>query len=381
MKNIILPENVKLIIDTIENKGYEAWCVGGCVRDILMNKKVNDYDIASNCPAIEIFSMFDKVIDTGLKHGTVTVVLGDENYEITQYRIDGEYLDSRHPENLTFTNSFRVDLSRRDFTMNAIGYHYKRGIYDPFGGRQAIDKKTIVAVGEPDLRFKEDALRILRAFRFSSVLNFSIEENTKRAALNNKHLLNNISKERIREELFKLLSGENLAVLSDLFQTDLSKLNQINNNLIVRFCALCILLNKNAYDVAIELKTDRKQRKLAGLIFDALIKPYPESKTEIKKNLSLIPQNMWEDVLQAQAVLKNKRIKDDLLKSIVKNNEPYLINHLDLSAEDKKQISKMYSGEQTKILFEKLVDEVIKNPQNNKNKILKELITQIGTNS
>lgn len=381
MKNFNLPENVQYIIDTIEGNGYQAWCVGGCVRDIIMNKKVNDYDIASNCPANKISSMFDKVIDTGIKHGTVTVVIDNENYEVTQYRIDGDYLDCRHPQNTTFTNDFSLDLSRRDFTMNAIGYHPKRGMFDPFDGQSAIKDRLIMAVGEPDLRFKEDALRILRAFRFSSTLNFNIELSTKLAAVNNKHLLNNISRERIREELFKLLGGENPSVLTHLLNVDLHLLNKIPNNSLVRFSSLCVILNKNAYKTAVELKTDRFTRKLAGDIYDVLVSPVAKTKADIKKQLCMLPQDIWSSVLQAQAVLNNKIYDNTMVKQIIDNKEPYLIKHLDISSEEKKELSKIYSGQQVKEIFDTLVNYVIQHPENNKKIILKEIITQISTNS
>lgn len=205
-----LPSDVQHIIDRLFAEGYRADVVGGPVRDFLMGRAPHDYDITTSASPDEVKRVFSgyRTVDTGIKHGTLTLVLNGENYEITTYRIDGEYKDSRRPESVTFTTELTEDLARRDFTMNAIAYNDRDGITDPWGGREDIAARTIRAVREPHLRFTEDALRILRALRFASTLGFTIEEATRVAIFDTRSLLLNISSERIYSELYKLLSGE-----------------------------------------------------------------------------------------------------------------------------------------------------------------------------
>jgi len=209
-----ISENAKLLIQIIENAGYEAYAVGGCVRDFVMQRQCDDVDITTSAKPLETEKILSdnniKFIETGLKHGTITAVLNGSNYEITTYRTDGDYKDSRHPEYVEFVTDLSSDLARRDFTVNAMAYNDKNGIVDIYGGQRDIDKKIIRAVGNPDKRFKEDALRIMRAIRFASVLSFDIEPDTKKAIFENKELLKNVSYERIFKELSKLLLGDNV---------------------------------------------------------------------------------------------------------------------------------------------------------------------------
>ena len=205
-----LPENVEYILEKLEKNGYRADIVGGPVRDFLLGKTPDDYDITTSASPEETKRIFadDRTVDTGIKHGTVSVILDGEQYEVTTYRIDGEYKDSRHPESVTFTENIEEDLRRRDFTMNAIAYSHRHGITDPYGGRSDTKAGIIRAVGEPKLRFTEDALRILRGARFSATLGFTVEEETKRAMLETYGLLDNVSVERIYVELRKMISGD-----------------------------------------------------------------------------------------------------------------------------------------------------------------------------
>lgn len=196
----------------MHNAGYEAFVVGGCVRDAIMGNEINDFDITTSATPGEIQEAFKglRTFETGIKHGTITFVHECENVEITTYRIDGEYKDNRHPTNVEFTKSLENDLKRRDFTMNAIVYNDKDGFVDMFSGEDDIKAGIIRAIGEPKKRFEEDALRILRGIRFSSVLGFEIEPRTKSAMLECKALLHNISEERIAVEINKMLLGKNV---------------------------------------------------------------------------------------------------------------------------------------------------------------------------
>ena len=209
-----ISSDAKKIIEILEQAGYEAFAVGGCVRDFLMGRPCDDMDITTSARPAETEKILNdhhiKFIETGLKHGTITAVTDGGSFEITTYRTDGVYKDNRHPEHVEFVTDIKEDLSRRDFTINAMAYNDRVGIVDLFGGRDDLDKKIIRAVGDPDKRFKEDALRIMRAIRFASVLSFDIETQTKKAIFNNKDLLKNVSYERIFAELSKLLLGENV---------------------------------------------------------------------------------------------------------------------------------------------------------------------------
>lgn len=205
-----MPKNVDTAINLLQSAGFEAYAVGGCVRDSLLGKIPNDWDITTSAKPEDMKSVFADFhcIDTGIKHGTVTVVIDGEPLEITTFRLDGEYEDNRHPKSVTFTSNLGADLGRRDFTVNAMAYSKKTGTVDLFGGQNDLKNKIIRCVGDPDRRFNEDALRILRALRFASTLDFEIEEKTAQSLLKNCALLGNISEERIAKELLKLVCGK-----------------------------------------------------------------------------------------------------------------------------------------------------------------------------
>lgn len=200
-----IPSNANYIINTLYNNGFEAFLVGGCVRDELLKKLPKDYDITTNALPEDICNIFDKTIPTGIKHGTITVMLENTPYEVTTYRIDGEYVNNRSPEEVIFVNNIKDDLSRRDFTINALAYNDKNGLLDFFNGIEDLNGKTIRCVGDANERFREDALRMLRAIRFSAQLGFSIEQNTLKAISDNSYLIKNISVERVAEDLNKCL--------------------------------------------------------------------------------------------------------------------------------------------------------------------------------
>lgn len=205
-----MPKNVDTAINLLQSAGFEAYAVGGCVRDSLLGKTPNDWDITTSAKPENMKSVFADFhcIDTGIKHGTVTVVIDGEPLEITTFRLDGEYEDNRHPKSVTFTSNLGADLGRRDFTVNAMAYSKMTGTVDLFGGQNDLKNKIIRCVGDPDRRFNEDALRILRALRFASALDFEIEEKTAQSLLKNCALLGNISEERIAKELLKLVCGK-----------------------------------------------------------------------------------------------------------------------------------------------------------------------------
>ncbi len=224
MTQIQLPEKVQFIISRLEQAGYEAYAVGGCVRDSLLGRQPHDWDVTTSAKPTQVKEVFRHTIDTGIQHGTVTVMLDHEGFEVTTYRIDGEYEDSRHPKEVTFTVDLIEDLRRRDFTINAMAYNDKRGIVDAFGGVEDLENGIIRCVGEAAERFGEDALRILRAVRFSAQLGFSIAEGTKAAATELAPNLKNISAERIQAELVKLLMSAHPDYMRDAYALGITRI-------------------------------------------------------------------------------------------------------------------------------------------------------------
>lgn len=206
---ICCPDYINTAIRLLENSGFNAYAVGGCIRDSVMGRTPNDWDMTTSSTPEETMKVFGnyRVIPTGIKHGTVTVIIDSNPIEITTMRIDGDYTDNRRPDSVCFTSDIIKDLARRDFTVNAMAYNHRDGLIDPFNGKEDIKTKIIRCVGNPDKRFNEDALRILRALRFASVLDFSIDDETDNSIFRNLHLINNVANERIRVELLKLLQG------------------------------------------------------------------------------------------------------------------------------------------------------------------------------
>lgn len=220
---IELPKEVQKIINILQDHGHDAYAVGGAVRDAILGRAPEDWDITTDAFPDEIKSVFKKTIDTGIEHGTVTVLMGGKGFEVTTYRIDGEYLDSRHPKDVEFTSNLTEDLLRRDFTINAMAYNDSKGLVDEYNGLGDIDKGIIRCVGNPKERFTEDALRMLRAVRFSAQLGFDIDEDTRNAIKELAPTIVNISSERIRDELLKLIESDNPSHIRLLYELGLTK--------------------------------------------------------------------------------------------------------------------------------------------------------------
>lgn len=220
-----VPNKVDKILRMLARAGFDAYVVGGCVRDILMGRKPHDWDITTSATPEETKDCFSgyKVIETGIKHGTVTVLMDGEPYEITTFRSDGTYSDGRHPDSVTFSKDIKVDLARRDFTMNALAYAPSKGLIDEYGGLEDIHNRIIKAVGAPEERFAEDSLRILRAVRFAGTLGFMIEPRTAQAVKALAHTVSRASAERIREEMDKLITGAYAAYAVKAYRHELNE--------------------------------------------------------------------------------------------------------------------------------------------------------------
>lgn len=265
------------IMEELNKNGFEANIVGGCVRDMLMKKSINDYDITTNATTDEMKEVFSgyRIIETGIKHGTLTVIYNSVPFEITTYRLETTYSDNRHPDKVIFTRRLEDDLSRRDFTMNAIAYNPSKGYCDLFEGQKDIDNRIIRCVGNAEERFKEDSLRILRGLRFASVLGFEIEKETKEAMLKCRNLIKNISAERIFTELSKLLCGKNvrnvLTEFAPVFGEIIPEINDMNGFQQHNFHHIYDVLTHTA--VVIENTPPILHLRLAALFHD-IAKPY-----------------------------------------------------------------------------------------------------------
>ena len=299
---ISLPTNVNKIIDTLYNAGYEAYAVGGCIRDSILSKNPYDWDITTNARPEEVKKLFPKTLDTGIKHGTVSILFKENNqfksYEVTTYRCDGLYSDGRHPDDVTFVNNLHEDLARRDFTINAIAYNEKAGIVDDFSGISDLENKIVRAVGDPLSRFKEDALRMMRAIRFSAQLSFEIDKKTYDAIITLAENLSHVSKERIAVELIKVLLSDNPEKVYLFFDTKLSKyitedFDKVNKEKLFRcdkkHIALFSLLFSNediAKKILLDLKLDMDTiNKVSRLI---------EEKSKVQQNSAKINEYFFD---------------------------------------------------------------------------------------
>lgn len=307
-----IPETVKEILSALNGAGFEAYAVGGCVRDSILGRIPEDWDITTNAEPQAVKRLFRRTIDTGIEHGTVTVMRGKEGYEITTYRLDGTYSDGRHPDSVVFTPELREDLKRRDFTINAMACSADGEIVDLFGGREDLQRGVIRCVGEPDERFTEDALRILRALRFSAQLNFQIEENTWEALRNHAPNLSRVSRERIFAELNKTLLSEHPERLELIFDAGLALY------LAERFPALCCectvaVLPKEKYlrwaavcrklpaaevkHFLREMKSDLTTLERTVLLVERQRERLPQTKEETRILLSEIGPERFDDLL------------------------------------------------------------------------------------
>lgn len=266
-----LPEDVKYIIDSLQDQGYEAYAVGGCVRDTLLGREPSDWDVTTSATPVQVKELFDRTVDTGITHGTVTVLCGKKGYEVTTYRIDGEYEDARHPKSVTYTSSLLEDLKRRDFTINAMAYNETNGLVDAFCGEQDLKQGVIRCVGDPRERFTEDALRMLRAVRFAAQLGFAIEENTAGAIRELAPLLAKVSAERIQVELVKLLVSPHPEEMAELYELGISRVILPEWDVMMETPQNtphhCYSVGKHTIEVVKAVRPDRVMR-LAALFHD-----------------------------------------------------------------------------------------------------------------
>lgn len=374
------PEYAIKCLKTIENASFEAYFVGGCVRDGILGKKFSDIDITTNALPEDIISLFEHTVPTGIKHGTVTVIIDGNNVEVTTYRTESKYEDSRHPSSVDFVKDIKYDLSRRDFTINAMAYNPKRGLVDLFGGLDDMSKKLIRTVGEPSMRFSEDALRILRAFRFSSTLGFNIEVNTLLSAYKYSRLIDNISGERVLEELYKLSNGSNPSVFADFI--DNSGLNSFGiDKLHYNIKSFDVLAQNNAdkdmktalficmfeHDINVikmRLKPNNKLYKYI-LFLDSASNESAHNKTDLKLLLYKYGAELVKLFIYRTELTDAKHASElnNLLYEIEQNQEPYAIHQLDIDGQELIRLG--YSGAEIGMFLDRAIRHVIISPKDN----------------
>ena len=387
---IDLPKNVENIIERLKEHGFEGFAVGGCVRDSLLNKTPTDWDITTDALPADMKKIFKKTFDTGIAHGTVTVLMDGVGYELTTYRIDGNYSDGRHPDSVSFSKNLSEDLCRRDFTVNAMAYSHNKGIVDLFGGRKDLQNGIIRAVGDAKKRFDEDALRMLRAVRFAAQLGFKIDDDTFAAIKEKAKLLSNVSKERIFVELNKSLCGDfaqniKMVYTSGLYRYIGKEFAKLDEN-IYDFYPRKFPNKKHMYwaaflenienaeavkKILFELKSDNATRNNTYLLVKELKNPLPSSDEDIRWSLHRIGADLFCDYIE---ILKSDKKNVDILDKIdtienrysliLKENHAYEISMLDITGKDLMDIG-ISKGPKIGEVLEFLLKKVIENPLNN----------------
>ena len=376
-------------MDRLTEAGYEAYCVGGCVRDSLLGRAPEDWDITTSALPEQVKSLFSNTVDTGIQHGTVMIVRKGIGYEVTTYRVDGEYKDGRHPEQVTFTRSLEEDLKRRDFTINAFAYNEETGLVDLFNGLDDLDAKVIKAVGDPNRRFEEDALRIMRAIRFSAQLGFTVEENTYQAIKSHADRLAQVSMERIRVEFEKTLTSRNCGKVKEFFKLGMGEY------ILPGYAERCDDLDEEIAASYLDLpQEDRRYLLLADLLRnlsageakDALRKMKYDNKTvtsvskilqyqevhckadrvSIKQALNEEGEKIFFLTLQMQEAAAKETYSSirEMAKEILERKEPFTIAQLAVTGND---LMKEGIGEGAAIgeTLQKLLDLVIREPEKN----------------
>ena len=399
---IKLPDKVEYIINRLLENGYEAYAVGGCVRDAMLKREPEDWDITTSAMPWEVKELFRRTVDTGIKHGTVTVLLDEDAFEVTTYRIDGEYEDGRHPKQVEFTRNLIEDLKRRDFTINAMAYNYATGLVDEFDGLGDLKKGIIRCVGNPKDRFNEDALRMMRAVRFSAQLGFFIEENTLLAI---KELSGNISKisaERIRVELTKTILSKNPSYLKYLYDTGITthvlsfydslvhegKIDLINDMLRYtthdKELAYAVLLHPFGGDAAKrvlrDLRFDNRTVEHVKVLAEYFLQDVDTDEVSIRRLVSNMSKELFEKrialkkiyakTIKNEHLLEQLKLIDDRYQLIVNRGDCLSLKELKLAGADLIKLG-YAPGKELGDILDMLLEKVLENPQlNDKEQLL-----------
>ena len=384
MNRIDIPSNVNNLLTKLRNAGFEAFAVGGCVRDGIMGKAASDWDLASSASPAQLMEIFGSLaIPTGILHGTITVKTAGENVEITSFRTEGAYSDRRRPDTVSFDTNLLGDLSRRDFTMNAIALSPEGELIDPFGGISDIERRTIRCVGSAPARFAEDALRMLRALRFSAQLGFDIEEQTLSAIFEKAHLAKNLSPERIFAEISKMLMADNMQPLNIMLTThllshleiapakyDFTELSSVLKNRLFRWSAFCSVLFFDKPDLCKNfLNTLRADKLLQNSVYDALeiMSTSPSSIIEWKRALSRYGESSCRCSAWAMH-MHGTRNGSSLIDEILASGECFRMESL--AIDGKELAAEGFRGRELGVALRRLLAHVIEHPADNEKALL-----------
>ena len=395
-----MPGYVVRTLEKIEQNGYEAYVVGGCVRDAMLGRRVHDWDITTSAPAGETEKLFPHTVLTGKRFGTVTVLTGGRQIEVTTYRTDGEYTDSRHPEGVVFVSDIRTDLERRDFTMNAMAVDLRGELLDPFGGREDIADRLIRCVGSPERRFTEDALRMLRAVRFSAQLGFGIERETMDALRRCAHLVSALSAERVRDETEKTIMSQRpeklytalearlyepfcgTAEIPETAEKLLAALGDLPRSRQARWCGLCAVLTEEnviscAADFLRQFRLDARTVSAAAKGCGIAVNGMPEERMELKRILAA----EWRDTAFSAAAVADAlhggcRVKT--LNEIAGSGECIRRSDLAVSGNDLRKELGIPQGVHMGDILQQLFEHVLAFPKDNTRKRLLKLAEKLA---
>lgn len=383
-----IPVPVEAIIEQLNQAGHEAYVVGGCVRDTLLGRRPEDWDITTSARPEQVKAIFDRTIDTGIQHGTVTIMKGKAGYEVTTYRIDGEYEDSRHPKSVEFTSNLVEDLKRRDFTINAMAYSHQTGLVDVFGGMEDLERGRIRCVGKPYDRFTEDALRILRAVRFSAQLGFEIEPETKAAITEIAPNLIHISRERVQTELTKLLLSANPDYIREVYKTGISPyitegFGRISEEKIsissilpeekyVRWAAFLRLADeKEAIRILKDLKMDNVTISHTAVLVEWWKKPITPTKPDIRRVMSRMSPELYDSLILLKQFIGGECLSEivRLSKEIRSDGDCVSLKTMAVTGKDLIEAG-MKPGKELGETLNRLFDQVLEHPECNKREYL-----------
>ena len=381
-----LPREVENIIRLLKDNTHDAYIVGGCVRDALLGRTPNDWDITTDARPQEIKKIFRKTIDTGIEHGTVTVLMNGSGYEVTTYRVDGDYSDHRRPDSVTFTDNLIEDLKRRDFTINAMAYNHERGIVDEFGGQEDLKRGIVRCVGNPNERFTEDALRILRAIRFSAQLGFEIEEATQNEIGHHAPDLPAVSAERILTELNKTINSAHPEKLQ--FIWDLGLENYISKNfrkiknasgLVPGYKGTWAALMRDntvqeADEILRELKSDNDTRRSTMALVAEYKNPLPQTEADIRHVLNHIGPELFDILMDMYASAGASTEAQREMKSlIIARGDAYTLSQLAITGNDLISLGHT-PGPALGTILNNLLEKVLNDPSLNSREALLNLV-------
>ncbi|MBS5064595.1 MAG: CCA tRNA nucleotidyltransferase [Hungatella hathewayi] len=395
MEPLQIPEAAEDIIRKLNQAGFEAFVVGGCVRDTLLGRQPEDWDITTSAKPEQVKAIFGRTIDTGIQHGTVTIMRGKAGYEVTTYRIDGEYEDGRHPKSVEFTSNLIEDLKRRDFTINAMAYSHEAGLVDAFGGMEDLKQKKIRCVGSPKERFTEDALRILRAVRFSAQLGFEIEPETRKAITEIAPNLIHVSKERIQVELSKLLLSANPDYIREVYETGISPYVTPGFDLVpgenisidsslpadksLRWAAFLRLTDEtSAVRILKDLKMDNDTISKTGTLVRWWNRPIPADKAEIRRIMSQMTPELYDNLILLKQSVGLEQLEEVVRLSgeIRTAGDCISLKTMAVTGRDLIEAG-MKPGRELGVVLNHLFNQVLEHPEyNTKEYLLKEFVNR-----